>query len=47
MKKLKVGIIGAGGEAVPLETLLEMDNIKIEGIADIDSSARVLTWQKM
>lgn len=40
MKKLKVGIIGAGrGGSALLETLLEMDNIKIEGIADIDSSA--------
>ena len=40
MKKLKVGIIGAGkGGSSLLETLMEMDNIQIEGVADIDPSA--------
>lgn len=40
MRKIKVGIIGAGkGGSALLETLLQMDNIEIEGIADIDSSA--------
>ncbi|MGB4450670.1 MAG: sigma 54-interacting transcriptional regulator [Tepidanaerobacteraceae bacterium] len=41
MKKFKVGIIGAGrGGSALLETLIEMDNIEIQGIADIDSSAK-------
>jgi len=40
VKKLKVGIIGAGkGGSSLLETLMEMDNIQIEGVADIDPSA--------
>jgi len=40
VNKLKVGIIGAGrGGSALLETLIQMDNIKIEGIADINSSA--------
>jgi len=41
VKKFKVGIIGAGrGGSALLETLIEMDNIEIQGIADIDSSAK-------
>ncbi|NLZ52630.1 MAG: sigma 54-interacting transcriptional regulator [Thermoanaerobacteraceae bacterium] len=47
MKKIKVGIIGAGrGGSALLETLLEMDNIKIEGIADIDPSAAGLNMAR-
>jgi len=39
--KFKVGIIGAGrGGSTLLETLIEMDNIEIQGIADIDRSAK-------
>jgi len=45
--KLKVGIIGAGrGGSALLETLIEMDNILIEGIADINSSAQGLDMAK-
>lgn len=47
MKKLKVGIIGAGkGGSALLETLMEMDNIQIEGVADIDPSAPGLITAK-
>lgn len=47
VKKVKVGIIGAGrGGSALLETLIEMDNITIEGIADINSSARGLDAAK-
>ena len=47
VKKFKVGIIGAGrGGSALLETLIEMDNITIEGIADINSSARGLDAAK-
>jgi len=47
LRKIKVGIIGAGrGGSALLETLLQMDNIEIEGIADIDSSAAGLHMAK-